>query len=104
MAKRTAPPSVAHPKKDGKHVYTLRVKEKPVGAVIRELSKRLQWPVVIDEEGIRKAGKSLDTRVSFSVENADRDQLLEALLKPAGLEFRVDGDRVRIVAERDAGK
>jgi len=100
-SKRSAPPSNStHAKKDGKHVYTLRVKEQPVGAVIQELSKRLHWAIQIDEESIRAAGKSLETRVSFSVENADQEHLLEALLQPAGLDFRLDGERVRIIAGR----
>ena len=41
-------------------VYTLRVQEKPVGAVLRELSQRLHWAIQIDEDAIRAAGKSLD--------------------------------------------
>jgi hypothetical protein len=81
-------------------VYTLRVQEQPVGTVLQELSKRLHWAIQIDEESIRKAGKSLDKRVSFSVENAGQEHLLEALLRPAGLDFRLEGERVRIIAGR----
>jgi hypothetical protein len=100
-AKRTAAPlNSTHPIKDGKHIYTLRVKEQPVGAVIRELSKRLHWAMQIDQESIRTAGKSLDTRVSFSVENADQEHLLEALLRPAGLDYQLQGEQVRIIAGR----
>jgi hypothetical protein len=92
------------PNQGAKHQYTLRVQEQPVGAVLQALGKRLRWTIQIDEDGIRKAGKSLDTRVSFSVEKADQNQLLEALLKPAGLDFRADGERVRIIAERYSEK
>lgn len=83
-----------------KQVYTLRVQEKPVRAVLRELSQRLRWSIQIDEQAIRAAGKSLDQRVSFSVENADREQLLDALLTPAGLEYRIDGQQIRILPRR----
>ncbi len=83
-----------------KQVYTLRVREQPVGAVLKQFSQRLHWSIRIDEEAIRKAGKSLDKRVSFSVEDADREQLLEALLAPAGLGYQLDGDQVRIVPGR----
>jgi hypothetical protein len=93
-----------HAKKDGQQVYTLRVQEQPVGAVLKELSKRLRWAIEIDDESIRKAGKSLDKRVSFSIENANQERLLEALLGPAGLDYRLDGDRVRIIAARDDEK
>jgi hypothetical protein len=99
---KQSPSSIKAPKtKQGaRRQYTLRVQEQPVGAVLQALAKRLNWTIQIDEEGIRKAGKSLDTRVSFSVDKAAQEQLLEALLKPAGLDFRIDGERVRIIAER----
>jgi hypothetical protein len=98
------PANSTHAKKEGKHVYTLRVQEKPVGAVLQELSKRLHWAIQIDEESMRTAGKSLDTRVSFSVENVDQVGLLEALLRPAGLDYRLDGERVRVIAGRHQEK
>lgn len=100
-AKRTAPKSNSKTSSvPTKQVYTLRVQEKPVGAVLRELSTRLHWAVRIDEDAIRAAGKSLDTRVSFSVENADREKLLDALLTPAGLEYQIDGNQIRVVPQR----
>jgi hypothetical protein len=84
----------------GRHEYTLRVQEKSVGAVLQALAKRLNWSIQIDEDSIRKAGKSLDTHISFSVENADQEHLLEALCRPAGLDFRIKGEQVWIVAGR----
>lgn len=85
-----------------KQVYTLRVEEQPVGAVLNELAARLGWALEIDGEAIRAAGLSLDRRVSFSVENSDEDELLNAVLRPAGLDFRRGGERLRIVP-RGAG-
>ena len=96
--------NAARPARGKKQVYTLRVQEKPVGAVLRELAQRLEWTVQIDEEAIRAAGKSLDTRVSFSVENADRDKLLDALLTPAGLEYKIDGEQIRVRPQRYGDK
>jgi hypothetical protein len=87
-----------------KQLYTLRVQEKPVGAVLRELAQRLNWNVDIDEASIRASGHSLDARVSFSVEDVEQDVLLEALLKPAGLDFRRDGERLRIMPRTAAKK
>jgi hypothetical protein len=52
--------------------------------------------LVVDEAAIRRSGRSLDRRVSFAVENVELDELLEALLQPAGLAFERDGTRVRI--------
>jgi hypothetical protein len=80
-----------------KQVFTLRVQDEPVRAVLDALTKRLNWPLELDEEAIRAAGLSLDRRVSFQVENADQDQLLDALLRPAGLAIRRDGARLRVV-------
>ncbi len=78
----------------------MRVQEQPVQAVLRAFSQRLHWAIQIDEDSIRAAGKSLDKRVSFSVENADQEHLLDALLKPAGLDYRLEEGRVRIIARR----
>ncbi len=83
-----------------KQVFTLRVQEKAVGAVLQELARRLNWSLQIDEAAIQAAGKSLDTRVSFSVENADREKLLAALLTPAGLEYRIEGTTIYVTPER----
>jgi hypothetical protein len=80
-----------------KQVYSLRVVEKPVGAVVRELARRLNWQVEFDEAAITAAGLSLDERVSMEVENVGQDKLLEALLTPAGLTFEREGERVWIV-------
>jgi hypothetical protein len=79
-----------------KQVFSLRVKEKPVGPVLQELARRLNWQLEIDEAAIAAAGLSLDARVSMAVENVDQDQLLEALLAPAGLVYERSGDQVKI--------
>lgn len=98
---RTDPaPAARNPESATKQVYTLRVAEKRVGPVLQELSRRLGWKIEYDDDAIRAADLSLDTRVSFTVENADQDQLLNALLHPAGLTHRHDGDRI-IIAPRE---
>jgi hypothetical protein len=84
-------------KTETRQVYTLRVEEKAVGTVINELARRLNWQVEFDEPAIRAAGLSLETNVSFAVEDADQDALLAALLYPAGLDFRRAGQRLVIV-------
>jgi hypothetical protein len=94
----TTAPNVEGPTKQ---VYSLRVEDKPVGAVTRELARRLNWRVEFDEAAIRAAGGSLDTRVSFAVEEVGPDELLQAVLEPAGLTFRRDGERI-IVTPRES--
>jgi hypothetical protein len=79
-----------------KQVYTLRVESQPVGKVLEQLGRRLGWQISVDESALRASGRTLDQRVSFSVENADEDALLEALLAPAELQAERDGRKVRI--------
>jgi hypothetical protein len=85
------------PVQSTRQVYTLRVQEQPVGIVLRQLAERLHWTIEIDEGAIRAANLSLDTRVSFAMENSSQDELLKAVLKPAGLDYHREGDRIRIV-------
>ncbi|MEX2092709.1 MAG: hypothetical protein WD971_08535 [Pirellulales bacterium] len=80
----------------GKQVFTLRIENQPVGKVLDQLGRRLGWQLAVDEAAIRAAGCSLDQRVSFTVENADEDQLLNALLTPAGLTAERDGEFMRV--------
>jgi type II secretory pathway component GspD/PulD (secretin) len=80
-----------------RHLYTLRVVEQPVRAVLQEFSQRLGWQIEIDEQTIRAAGRSVEKRVSFAVEKVGQDELLEALLRPAGLGFVREGERIKIV-------
>jgi hypothetical protein len=72
--------------------------------VLQELGRRLNWPIEIDERAIGAAGRSVDERVSFAVENATQEELLEALLRPAGLSFRRDGERIRVVPRDGAAR
>jgi hypothetical protein len=88
------------PRRATRQVYTLRVEEQPVGKVLSELAARLQWKLEIDKPAIQAAGLTLEKRVSFSVENSDEDELLEALLTPAGLDYRRAGERLQIVPQQ----
>jgi hypothetical protein len=78
-------------------VYTLRVQEQPLSAVLDTLRKRVSREFIIDEAAIKKANLSLDARVSFSVEQATLDELLAAALKPAKLTFVREGSAYKIV-------
>jgi hypothetical protein len=103
--KQPTPPASAKRSKHGaRQEYTLRVPEQPVGVVLQALAKKLNWTIQIDEEAIRKAGKSLATPVSFSVENVDQEHLLDALLVPAGLDYRIEGKQIRIIPRRYGDK
>jgi len=92
------PPATQPPR--GKQVFSLRVEEKPVGAVLRQLAGKLNWSLQIDDDAIRAAGLSLDQRVSFSVDQVDQEKLLDALLTPAGLEYKLEGNQLRVMPQR----
>ena len=96
LPSRPAPQTPESSPGETKRVYSLRVAEKPVGAVVRELAKRLNWQLEFDEAAIQAAGRSLDARVSFAVENVEQDELLDAVLRAAGLTFRRDGERITV--------
>jgi hypothetical protein len=72
----------------GVEVYTLAVREQPLGPVLEELKRRLGLELHVDEAALQAADISLNRRVSFNVEQASLDELFQAALKPAGLTFR----------------
>jgi hypothetical protein len=80
------------PKKSGRTVYTLKVENEPVGGVIKALAPQLKLEVEIDPAAEAK----LSERISFNVADVSRDELLDAVLKPAGLSFRISGNTLSI--------
>jgi len=92
--------AVRSPAAPGVQVFTLRVEEKPVRTVMTTLSQRLNWQLHVDEAALQAAGLSFDRRVSFDVKDASEEELLRAVLRPAGLDFRKTGSRVEILAAK----
>jgi hypothetical protein len=97
LGERPAQRPVQPPVRPTKQVYTLRVQEQPVDVILQQLAERLKWAIEIDDAAIRDAGLSVDVRVSFAVENSSQDELLKAVLRPAELDYRREGERIRIV-------
>jgi hypothetical protein len=67
-----------------------------LGPVLEQLADRLDLELRIDREALQQAGISLEDLVSFSVKNATIDELLKAVLAPAGCTFRREGKVVEI--------
>ena len=97
LGNKAPQPSRPAPSPNAEQRYTLRVENQPVGEVLRQLAERLRWNLIIDEASIRAAGRSLDKQVSFAVEDVALDDLLEALLQPAGLTYQQEGQQITIV-------
>jgi hypothetical protein len=89
--------------KAGKQVFQLAVDKTPVRQLLAQLGPKLGLTFEFDEEVLRKAGRSLDDLVSFSVREASLDELLTAALTPAGLKFERHERRVSISPEAKAG-
>lgn len=82
--------------KQGKQVFKLSVEKAPVRQVLRQLEQKLSLEFHWDEAALQQAGRSLDALVTFKVENASLDELLAAVLEPAGLTFSRQERRVQI--------
>jgi hypothetical protein len=80
--------------------FTQRPTRGPVGVLLVQLAEKLGLELRIDRDAIEAAGISLDQTVSFGVENATADELLEALLAPAGLAFRRTGKVLQVFPAR----
>ncbi len=68
----------------------------PLGVLLKQLTKQLGRKLRIDEEGLARAGISLEQNVPFAAENATEDELFTRLLKPAGLSFRRAGNVIEV--------
>jgi hypothetical protein len=71
---------------EGKKVYTLRV-ELPIGKLLEALGSQMGIEIAVDKPAIAAAGISLKTKVRVDVKEVSADELLKAVLDPAGLTF-----------------
>jgi len=101
---RDGPKSSGQPKSAptelDKQRFTVREAKGPVRELINQLAGQLKLEVRVDRKALEQAGISLDQRVTFSVTDATVDELLQAVLKPAGLTFRRDGQVLEIGVEQ----
>ncbi len=84
--------------------FTLKLKEQPIGSVLRQLAESLALDLQIDREAIRGAGISLDQHISLEVKEVTVDRLLGELLKGTGLTFRRQGKVVEIRVGASVGQ
>ncbi len=71
---------------EARKVYSLQV-ELPVGQLLQALGPRMGLEIHVDKEAIAAAGKSLDTKVKIDMKDVGDEELLHAVLEPAGLTF-----------------
>lgn len=92
---RTAPKPASGESPANKR-FTVREANGPLGGLLEELARRLNLELRIDRPALDQAGISLHQNITFGVEDATLDQLLDAVLKPAGCTFRREGTVVEI--------
>ncbi len=85
--------------------FTLTVEEKPIGPLLKQLAKQIGLQLEMDEPAIEAAGVSLKQRISFKVEDATIDELLQAAIKETPLQFRRQGNVLIVEAlKREGGE
>jgi hypothetical protein len=85
----------------GVKAYTLTVENKPLGPVVRQLVAQLGYELEMDDAPIAAAGIDLNQIVSFQVEKAPLEKLLQAMLRPHRLDYRVEGRRIKILPAKE---
>jgi len=77
--------------------YTLTVAA-PLEELLATLARRFALTLDLDRPGLARIGVAPGEIVRLEVRDASRDQLLDAILGPRGLAWRIEGDRLRISA------
>jgi hypothetical protein len=84
--------------------FTLKLSEQPIGPLLKQLAKQIGLQLQMDESALQRAGVSLDQRVSFQVEDATVDGLLQAVIKETPLKYRRQGKVLIVEAlKKDEG-
>ncbi len=95
--RKTPPPKAADP---SRLRFTVKERNKPLGGVLRQfatqLATQLRLELKIDTDAMEAAGVSLEQLVSFDVEQATFEELLNAVLLPAGCKWQRSGNTIEI--------
>lgn len=86
-----------------RQVFSLRLKNQPVGKVIEQIAAPLNMEVVwrdIQGDPGNHLEQPSNRRISCDLQNVDLDSLLEGVLTPAGLTYQLDAGQIRIDVDR----
>ncbi|MBN1910167.1 MAG: STN domain-containing protein, partial [Pirellulales bacterium] len=75
---------------------TVTVRKERLSVVLRKVTQQTGLELKINQAVLRRAGISLDQRVSVDLTNVSVDELLKALLSQAGLTFQREGKVVTV--------
>ena len=68
----------------------------PLDRLLATVAARLGLELQLDREGLRRRGIAAEEIVRLSVENVDRDVLLDRIVEPLGLRWRIDGGTLHV--------
>lgn len=68
----------------------------PLDELLATVAGRLELELRLDREGLRRRGIAAGEIVRLSVEDVDRDALLDRIVEPLGLRWRIDGGTLHV--------
>ena len=81
---------------EGRKVYSMPRVDAPVSKLLETIGRQLSLEIRIDRPAVAAAGISLEKSVQVDVKDVSADQLLNAVLEPAGLTYERRGDLVEV--------
>jgi len=84
----------------GEKRYSLKLKNKPLGELVKLLRDGHKLPIEVDDAALAAAGISLDTLTSVEVVDATLQQLLEQAAAPLGLAVQAVDGKLRITPRK----
>jgi hypothetical protein len=79
------------------HSYSLQVAA-PLEELLSAIATRLTLKLDLDRESLTRSGIAPGEIVRATVKNASRDELLDTILDPLGLDWKIDGKTLRVFA------
>lgn len=76
--------------------FTLKVEDQNLAAILDELARRMNVELEIDKSSLNRKNISLEQLVSLDVKNATAQQLFRSLFRPLKIDFRLQGDKLKI--------
>jgi hypothetical protein len=91
-------PTQSQRTRESEQRFSLKLENQPVGKVIDQLAAQLGLNVVWEQQLLAGDTDMRQTRISCEVTNGDLNKLLESVLYPAGLSYRLSGSELKIVS------
>ncbi len=79
--------------------FTIQVKEQSASDLLSTFAERLDLKLEIDENSLKKKGISLETKVSFDLQEATANELFRAVLQPIDCKFVLKGKTLEVSAK-----